>query len=377
MGADRERALRLEMAIARGDECACARELEEGADPNEAGLLGEPPLALAARGGRGKGTGSLELLKVLLSAGADPRAKVGGWTALGHAVDRGWAEMAELLLAAGADPNASGVGGRPELSAAMSRLAGGAGAGSEEEQLARSLLSAGADPSGALAVNPAALTITAGDLSKTYGQELLPAGTEFVASGLQNGETVGSVSLSSAGFAAGAGAGSYAIGASGASGGTFQASDYSISYADGALAVTAASGEVAFSGTPFNGGFGVNYSGFVAGDDAASLGGALAYGGSSQGATLAGTYGIEVSGLTSANYDLTFLPGELTIGASSLVSFSPRELAVASYPWAKAPSAPTVPAPRGQAPLRVTAPEFLESQSLFGACVGEDGKSCD
>lgn len=194
MGADRERALRLEMAIARGDECACARELEEGADPNEAGLLGEPPLALAARGGRGKGTGSLELLKVLLSAGADPRAKVGGWTALGHAVDRGWAEMAELLLAAGADPNASGVGGRPELSAAMSRLAGGAGAGSEEEQLARSLLSAGADPSGADKRGESALMAAARAESALGVRMLLEAGADAGAANAA-GETAEKVAV--------------------------------------------------------------------------------------------------------------------------------------------------------------------------------------
>jgi hypothetical protein len=95
---------------------------------------------------------------------------------------------------------------------------------------------------GRLTVNRAALTITAGDASKTYGQTQTFAGTEFTASGLQNGESVGSVALTSPGAAATAGvAGSpYAITAGSASGGTFNPANYSVSYADGHLTVTPA-----------------------------------------------------------------------------------------------------------------------------------------
>src|SRR4029078_11293239 len=96
---------------------------------------------------------------------------------------------------------------------------------------------------GALTVNPASLTITANNQSKTYGQTVTFAGTEFSSTGLQNSETVGSVTLTSAGAPASAHvAGSpYAIVASAATGGTFTASDYSISYVDGALTVNPAS----------------------------------------------------------------------------------------------------------------------------------------
>ena len=51
-------------------------------------------------------------------------------------------------------------------------------------------------------VTPAALTITANNTSKTYGNTLTFAGTEFTDSGLVNSDTVTSVTLTSAGAAA-------------------------------------------------------------------------------------------------------------------------------------------------------------------------------
>ena len=88
---------------------------------------------------------------------------------------------------------------------------------------------------GALTVNPASLTVTANSQSKTYGQTFAFAGTEFTTSGLQNGETVGSATLTSSGAASTAHVtGSpYAITASAATGGTFTPSDYSITYVNG------------------------------------------------------------------------------------------------------------------------------------------------
>ena len=52
---------------------------------------------------------------------------------------------------------------------------------------------------GALSVNPAPLTVTADDATKTYGETVTFAGTEFTAIGLQNSDTVASVTLDSAG----------------------------------------------------------------------------------------------------------------------------------------------------------------------------------
>lgn len=89
-------------------------------------------------------------------------------------------------------------------------------------------------------ITPAALTITAQDLSKVYGQT--PDLTGFVTSALVNGETVGTVALSSPGqLATAAVAGSpYPITPSGAAGGTFTPGNYSISYVNGALSITPA-----------------------------------------------------------------------------------------------------------------------------------------
>lgn len=88
---------------------------------------------------------------------------------------------------------------------------------------------------GTLTITPAALTITANDAAKTCGQTTTFAGTEFTVSALQNGESVGSVTLSSLGAAAAAGvAGSpYAIMASAATGSTFDPANYTIGYVDG------------------------------------------------------------------------------------------------------------------------------------------------
>lgn len=103
---------------------------------------------------------------------------------------------------------------------------------------------------GLLTVNPAALTITANNpANKTYGDSLSFAGTEFTSSGLQNGETIGSATLTSAGAVNTANvAGSpYAVFASAATGGTFNASNYSINYINGAMTVDPAA--ISLNGT--------------------------------------------------------------------------------------------------------------------------------
>ncbi len=93
---------------------------------------------------------------------------------------------------------------------------------------------------GSLVIDKAALTVTAGNASKSYGQT--PTLTAFSSTGLQNAETIGSVTESSAGSAATASVsgGPYAITPGGATGGSFNAGNYSISYANGSLTVTPA-----------------------------------------------------------------------------------------------------------------------------------------
>lgn len=65
----------------------------------------------------------------------------------------------------------------------------------------------------------------------------------------------------------------------------------------------------------YSGGNGVTYSGFVMGESESALSGTLAYGGTSQGAVRAGTYSISPRGLTSNNYSIGFVDGQLTIAS--------------------------------------------------------------
>lgn len=179
---------------------------------------------------------------------------------------------------------------------------------------------------GALTVTPAALTITANDASKTYGQTTTFTGTEFMPGGLQNGETVGSVTLASTGAAATAGvAGSpYAITATGATGGTFDAANYTLSYVNGALTITPATLTITandasktfgqtttFAGTEFTA------TGLQNGETVGSV--ALTSLGAAATATVTGSpYAITPAAATggtfsAANYALSYVDGVLTV----------------------------------------------------------------
>jgi hypothetical protein len=86
-------------------------------------------------------------------------------------------------------------------------------------------------------ITAAALSVTANNQNKIFGNTFIFTGNEFTPAGLQNGETIGSVTLASAGAPAPAPVGPYAIMASNATGGTFTASDYNISYVNGLMTV--------------------------------------------------------------------------------------------------------------------------------------------
>ena len=108
-------------------------------------------------------------------------------------------------------------------------------------------------------VNAAALSITANSASKTYGQTLMFAGTEFASIGLQNGETVGSVTLTCSQAAdRNAAAGTYDLVPCAATGGTFDPANYAISYQNGTLTVTPASSATALSSSFNPSGLGSN-----------------------------------------------------------------------------------------------------------------------
>jgi len=91
-----------------------------------------------------------------------------------------------------------------------------------------------------LTVNPAALTITADNTNKITGETLQFAGTEFTANGLQNAETIGTVTLTSTGTAAAAKVGTYPVVPSAPTGGTFTPGNYTASFANGTLNVAGA-----------------------------------------------------------------------------------------------------------------------------------------
>src|SRR5206468_1296426 len=97
--------------------------------------------------------------------------------------------------------------------------------------------------------NQAALPTRRSSDHKTYGQtKTYGAGsTAFSSSGLQNSETVASVTLSSTGAGATAGAGTYPLVASAATGGTFNAANYTITYHDGTLTVNKAALDITAS----------------------------------------------------------------------------------------------------------------------------------
>jgi subtilisin-like proprotein convertase family protein len=100
---------------------------------------------------------------------------------------------------------------------------------------------------GTLAVSTKALTITANNTNKVYGQTVTLVGTQFSSSGLVNSDTVTSVNLSSAGAVATATvAGSpYTIVPSAATGTGL--ANYTINYANGTLALAKASTSGALS----------------------------------------------------------------------------------------------------------------------------------
>lgn len=178
---------------------------------------------------------------------------------------------------------------------------------------------------GKLTITPAPLTVSASNASKVYGQT--PTLTAFTSSGLKNGETIGRVTEISAGSAGTASVASspYTVTPSAATGGTFNAGNYTISYVNGSLTVTpapltvtASNANKTYDGQAYSGGNGVTYSGFVNNETKSVLGGTLGFAGSAQGATNAGSFTITPQGLTAGNYILSFADGNLTIGKAHL-----------------------------------------------------------
>ena len=176
---------------------------------------------------------------------------------------------------------------------------------------------------GKLDITKKALTIMADDKSKVHdGAEYSPFTVSY--SGFVAGESAanlgGSLSFSGTATTAVNAGTNYIITPGGLTSG-----NYNITFVAGVLditkktlSVTANDKSKVYDGVVF-GPFTVTYSGFVAGESAANLGGSLAFSGTATTAVNAGTnYIITPGGLTSGNYDITFVAGKLDITKKAL-----------------------------------------------------------
>ncbi len=174
-----------------------------------------------------------------------------------------------------------------------------------------------------IAVAPATLIVTANNASKTYGQALTFAGTEFTPSGLMNGDTVTSVTLASAGAAVSAAAGTYSIAASAAVGSGL--GNYTIVYVSGMLTVNRAPLTITANNQTNVYGAALptltaSYGGFVNSDSASNLSTppTLSTTATSASPVLGSPYTITVGGAADPNYTISYVPGTLTVTPAPL-----------------------------------------------------------
>jgi hypothetical protein len=178
---------------------------------------------------------------------------------------------------------------------------------------------------GVLTVNPAALTVTAGNTNKTYGQTVTFAGTEFTSSNLLNGDAVSGTVLASSGATATAGvAGSpYAINVTNATGSGL--ANYTISYHPGVLTVNPAGLTVTaddqtrmYSLT--NPVLTASYNGFVNLENVGALNGGPALNTTATSSSPAGNYPITITQgtLSDDNYSFSFHDGTLTVTSAPM-----------------------------------------------------------
>jgi len=173
-------------------------------------------------------------------------------------------------------------------------------------------------------VTPATLAITANNVNKTYGTALTSGGavvTAFTSTGLKNLETIGTITITyGAGTAITDGAGTYtgAVTASAATGGTFAAGNYNIIYLPGDIIVAPAPLTIIADNKtkiyladnpPLTAGF----TGFVNNDGPAQLTNGPVLTTTAVTISPVGQYPITASGAAAQNYNITYLPGILTV----------------------------------------------------------------
>ena len=179
-----------------------------------------------------------------------------------------------------------------------------------------------------LVVTAAPLTVTANNQSKTYGTALTfgTGQTAFASTGLQNGETIGSVTITASGGTATNGVvGTYNLTPSAATGGTFTAGNYSINYTNGTLTVSKSVLGITANSTnrtygAVNPTFTYTASGFVNGENSSVLGGSPSLTTTATNNSAVGVYPIVATNgtLSAANYSFSFTNGTLTVNAAGL-----------------------------------------------------------
>lgn len=185
---------------------------------------------------------------------------------------------------------------------------------------------------GNITVSAAALTITASNVTKTYGATLTggTGSTAFTSSGLANGQTIGSVTIAyGTGSAATTAAGSYtgSVTPSAATGGTFTASNYTITYNKGNITVNKAALTITANNQTKTQGVAnptltVSYSGFVNSETNTVLTTQPTVTTTATTSSPAGTYPITASGAAAANYTISYVAGTLTVTAANTLTFN-------------------------------------------------------
>ena len=189
---------------------------------------------------------------------------------------------------------------------------------------------------GKIIVVPAALTIYANDVTKTYGTALQggPGSTAFTSSDLQNGESIGSVIVGygTAGAAnAHAGRCNGCVTVANATGGTFNPFNYTITYVPGNIIVAPApltiiaNDQIKQYGEP-NPLLTATYSGLVNGDTPGQLTSKPILTTTATDTSTPGTYPITLSGAFSPDYTITYVAGTLIITQSYAIpnAFTPN-----------------------------------------------------
>ncbi|MDG3004454.1 MBG domain-containing protein [Paludisphaera mucosa] len=172
---------------------------------------------------------------------------------------------------------------------------------------------------GSLNINKAVLNVRANDASKTYGDAVIFAGTEFTASGLVNSDHVTRVALSSIGAAASVHVGTkpYVIVADAAEGAGLD--NYDIRYGGGELIVNKARLIITANNTTMILGgpvptLSAYYTGFVNGDNRSNLGSLNTLTLTPGNTSVVGNTAITTNGgVTSSDYTIVYDPGTLTV----------------------------------------------------------------